>query len=228
VLSVALNGRGLGATAPAPYKCNSTICYGSDGGATHALFKETQYQINRAGQAIFGTNWTKIGLDGFIGEKTRLAYVRLAPKIPTLVNANYAKPAHFTELSKWISGVEFLYGSRTFITDAIRRAADSATGRAEAPATISTRTGSYAQEGPAKTSASNIPNITSPTGAGAMATLPPSTQVPASSTAPAAPPGEAPKSRTGAKVFIGVVAAAAVIGLVATAAYSAKRRRRQG
>src|SRR3989304_325554 len=97
--------RGLGKTATV-YKCNSTICYGTDGGATHALFKETQYQMNRSGSAIFGSNWTAVQVDGLIGSGTLTAARKLFPKISEIVQAGWSSPSTFTQLSQVIDSAK--------------------------------------------------------------------------------------------------------------------------
>jgi hypothetical protein len=220
LVPVLSGGHSFGAAPPVPYKCNSTICYGSDGGATHALFKETQYQMNRAGRALFGTKWPTISVDGFIGSRTLSSYKLLAPKVAAFVGAGYLTPSSYQVLSGWISS------SRPFITDAIRKVGDAIIGRAEIPAVITTRMGSWAQEGPAKGSVPAQPVIQAPA---PIVHVPPTIQPPPNAGTP--PPAEdeagaGKKSMTGGKVFIGIVAVVAAVGLVATAAYAAKRRRK--
>lgn len=220
----------LGAAAPT-YKCNSTICYGADGtGATHALFKETQYQINRAGKAFFGTSWSSIPVDGFIGSKTLSAARKLFPKIAALVSAGYSAPTYFADVAKYIAA------SGAFIPDALRRAADQKTGQAQNPSQISTRQAAYASEGPAKSgTAAQLPAVDVPV---PSVQTPATNQQPADATAiavaAAAAQAEADrqaaagkKMSTGAKVAIGVTAVVAVVGLVAAAAYATKKRRRR-
>lgn len=205
MLSVSRNGYalyGLGDTVP--FKCSATICYGSDGGATHALFKETQYQMNRAGLAVFGTGWSAIAVDGFIGPRTLTAAKKLLPKVPGL---SHGPPGTFPELAKWISD------TRTQVPDLLRAEADRLTKRPEPPQVIENRQDTYSKEGPAAGSAPQLPDVSIPR---------PNVAVPPTSQIPGNLPGAAPKS----KAFVWVVVGFTTVGIVTTAALVARRRRR--
>lgn len=204
---------GLGDTASSPYKCNSTICYGADGGATHALFKELQFQLNRVGVAQLGNRWVPIKVDGFIGAGTVGAVRFVFPLVQGL--AQYANPPTFETLSKWISEQAWIVGVLHTTADALRPAA------VEAPAKTAARVAAYAAEGSAKTSVPPPPNVTAPK---------PDVYVPGTSTptAPASaygPPYTPPEKKGGAIVW--GVAVVAAVGLIGAAAYAMKRRKRR-
>jgi hypothetical protein len=213
---LSLSGLGV---VPTPYKCSSTICYGTDGGATHALFKETQYQMNRLGRGLFGSAWKSIAVDGFIGRATAAAANLAFPKRQALVR--YANPTSFTQLAGWIST------DRTTFLPTLTNAANAALGAGEAPVKIEARVDAFSKEGPAQTSsASAQPGVATPTPG---ITIPaPDIAIPGSGThmspAPAAPPPPPPPAKKGNAIVWGV-AVVAVVGLVGAAAYAAKRRR---
>jgi hypothetical protein len=204
---------GLGVTAT-PFKCTSTICYGTDGGATHALFKETQYQMNRVGAAAI-LKWRPISVDGFIGGETVTAARNVFSKFLDL--SKYSSPSSFAQLAGWIS-------ADRSIPDVLRRIADTMRpATAEAPAKIEARTDAFEKEGPAKTTpaATAQPDIKIPS---------PDIAIP-SPGAPAAIPGRpaaaASPAKSGGGAIIWGVAVVAVVGLVGAAAYAAKRRKRR-
>lgn len=209
---------GLGQTSYGRFKCNSTICYGTDGGATHALFKETQYQMNRAGAAIFGSSWTPIKVDGFIGSGTVSAARKLFPKIPEIVERGFQSPKSYVELAQVVDGAKNARGE-PLISTALRAAADRATGRAEPPQQVMTRTESYSQEGPAKVSSTGQPVVTKTSPDVAVS---PTSQIPADATG-----YESGGTSKAGKRFALVVAGLAAVGLVGAAVYAQRRRRRR-
>jgi hypothetical protein len=205
---------GLGATASYPYTCNATICYGTGGGATHALFKEMQFQLNRVGAALLGSKWVPIRVDGFIGTGTVGAVRFVFPLVEGLTK--YANPPTFATLSRWISEDPSIVGVLRSKADALRPMT------VEAPAKTEARVTAYAQEGPAKTAnADALPGVTVPS---PNVTIPGTSQTPTAPASAYGPPYTPPAQKGGAIVW--VVAGIAVVGLVSAAVYASKRRRR--
>lgn len=219
MLSVSRNGyalQGLGVT-PAPYTCKSTICYGSDGGATHALFKETQYQMNRAGVATFGTSWRTIAVDGFIGAETAAAARVLFPRFAAL--KMYSNPTDFRQLAYWISEDRSIPTTLRGIADQLKPST------AQPPQVVENRIDTFAKEGPAAGSVPPAPNVPIPK---PDVYIPPVTQQPPVTQPPSSggfwPTPVAPAEKS--KAFVWVVVGIAATGLIATAAMVARRRRR--
>lgn len=107
------------------YTCNSSICFGNDGGTTHALFKEIQFQINRAGAKMYPGAWKNIGVDGFIGAGTVAGYKLVALFAPDLVKGGRLQPKSFTELASWVRD------EHPKILNALTTLGDNATGKEE-------------------------------------------------------------------------------------------------
>jgi hypothetical protein len=70
------------------YKCGTNICYGSDGGATHATFIKLQTVANQAAQKYgLGT----IDTDGFIGTATVTLIRAIAARATTVTTGALAQ-----------------------------------------------------------------------------------------------------------------------------------------
>lgn len=185
---------GLGQTF-SRYKCNTTICYGTDGGPTHALFRELQHQLNRAGTQL----GFRIEEDGFIGKNTVAAYRKVASLIPALVQRALASPKDHVELANWTRNQNVLEDVMLF--------ADQLTRTEESPVEIERRAAEAIVEAKQTTPSTPTDSAGRPTAT-----------VEAQEAAAAARPR---KSKAG--LVVGGVAALAAIGLVGVALYQRRR-----
>lgn len=78
--------QGLGGTLieGTNYKCGTKICYGSDGGVTHATFQQLQQVANQVAR-LYGLG--QIAVDGFIGTATVTLIREIASRNPTATGA---------------------------------------------------------------------------------------------------------------------------------------------
>lgn len=134
------------------YKCNSSICYGIDGGTTHAVFKEFQYQLNRAGGKLSG--WKPISIDGFIGSETLNAY-RILKASGVYYGAQLPSAYSFVDLSGKVATGTLLYD--------VRDLADEMTTSVESAGEIQSRAETAAQEGSTTTASTPVRSDGSPT-----------------------------------------------------------------
>lgn len=146
--NVQLVGAGLGETFDR-YKCNASICYGTDGGSTHALFKEFQYQLNRAGKAL-ASGWKSISVDGFIGSDTLRGYNALAAATTASGGIYRGLPfaSSFVDLSGKIRTTDLVVY--------VAEIANQASGKSESPSDIEARAAAAIREGQATTVATPV------------------------------------------------------------------------
>jgi hypothetical protein len=95
------------------YKCGTKICYGSDGGATHAKFQELQQAANQVA-AFYGMG--QIAVDGFIGTQTVTLIREIASRNPTVTGALGQARGAFSKEVAAQNALELTTQLRTLLT----------------------------------------------------------------------------------------------------------------